>query len=344
MTLMSLFRPLTPREMLRWTARIYSRYFGQWMVLGVLAVVPLVIVNLGIAAVLPEPSFDPELFDQFLAPLESGEMLNNPALQQDLMDDMLANSLLILQQVIAQLVAQIVILGTLAGGIGSVMAATAYRGDPVSVGDAIQVFTRRINALFTGHVIAGFVLVGLLLVSILGTVICIGVLGMGLTIYVYLGLVPLVAPVLVLEDGDWRHLMRRAWTFGKQRVWLLFGMTIVLYTLRLLLAFPLDVLQSVFVPNSLVVAQIITVLVELLVLPVGVIFFTLVYEDTRSRQEVADAEAPAASPAGAMQPPVRQPLLSTADLPNIVGISMLSLGLLFGFYFVITLRTMLLLS
>lgn len=340
MTLMSLFRPLTPREMLQWTARIYGRYFAQWMLLGVLAVVPLVIVNLGIAAVLPEPSFDPELFDQFLAPLENGEMLNNPALQQELMDDMLGNSLLILQQVIAQLVAQIVILGTLAGGIGSVMAAAAYRGDSVSVGEALQVFTKRVSALFTVHAIAGFILVGLLLASILGTVICIGVLGMGLTIYVYLGLVPLVAPVLALEDGDWRQLMRRAWTFGKQRVWLLFGATVALYALRLLLAFPLDLMQAVFVPESLLVAQIIAVLVELLVLPLSVIFFTLVYEDTRHRQENTASDSLDDIAAASFVQPARRPLLTTADLPNIVGISMLSLGLLFGFYMIVTLRTM----
>lgn len=343
MTLMSLFRPLTPRELVQWTARIYTRYIAQWLLLGLLAVIPLVVVNYVVVSAMPEPSFDPELMDQLLAPLENGQMLNNPALQQELMDDMLQNSLLILQQVIFQLLAQIVILGTIAGGAGSVMAAAAYRGEPVTLGGGLQVLNKRFGALFSGHALAGGLLVLLLVGSILGTLICIGVLGLGLSIYVYLGLIPLAAPVLALEDGDARRLLRRAWTFGKQRVWLIFGMTAALYALRILLAFPFDLIQALVAPESLLVAQITTVIVELLVLPVGVIFFTLLYEDTRGRQAAAEAEALELA-GGIGQPATRRPLISTADLPNIVGIAMLSMGLMFGFYMVFALRTLLMLG
>lgn len=343
MTLMSLFRPLTPRELLQWTLRIYASNVTRWLLLGLLAVVPLVVLNYALIALLPQPSFDADLLEQFLAPLESGQMMNNPALQQQVMDDMLQNSLLMLQQVIIQLMAQIIILGTVAGGAGAVMASAAYRGEPVNLGEGLQLLGRRFAALFSGHAIAGGILLLLLVGSILGSVVCIGVLGMGLTIFVYLGLIPLAAPALALEEGNAGPLLRRAWAFGKQRVWIIFGVTVGLYALRILLAFPLDLIQALVAPDSLLVTQVTTVIVELLVLPVGVIFFTLLYEDARGRQEAAALDAP--EPHGAADRPApRQPLLTTADLPHVVGISMLSLGLLFGFYMVIMLRSMLLLG
>ncbi|MBN2472801.1 MAG: hypothetical protein JXN59_18905 [Anaerolineae bacterium] len=342
MTLMSLFRPLTPRELLQWTFRIYASDFTRWLLLALLAVVPLVIVNYAVAAVLPQPSFDPELLDQFLAPLESGEMLSNPALQQELMDDMLQNSLLMLQLLAIQLLAQIIILGTIAGGAGAVMASAAYQGEPVDLGAGLHALGQRIGALLSGHAIAGGILLALLVVSILGTAVCIGVLGMGLTIFVYLALIPLAAPALALEEGNASRLLRRAWNFGKRQVWVIFGITVALYALRLLLAFPLEIIQGLVAPESLLVTQAITILVEVLVLPVGVIFFTLLYEDSRGRQEAAEMEAPDLAEEGEQRPARRQPLLTTADLPHLVGISMISLGLLFGFYIVIMLRALML--
>ncbi|GAB4572887.1 MAG: hypothetical protein Kow0077_13540 [Anaerolineae bacterium] len=338
MTLMSLFRPLTPREMVRWTFQTYARHFSQWLLIGLLAVVPLVAVNLILAQVLPQPAFDAALLEQFLAPLERGEMLNNPALQQQLMDDLIQNSLILLVTVLAQLLAQIVIIGTVAGGAGAVMTAAAYRDEPVSAGEGLQALQTRFSQLAGGHILAGLLLIGLMTASILGTMICIGFFGMGLTIYVYLALVPLAAPALALGKGDISTALREAWQFGKQRVWLIFWATLGLYGLRTLVGLPLDALQMLLAPDSLLAAQVIGVVVELLILPVGVIFFTLLYEDTRGQ-----AATPLVDDLNGISPAAvgPAPLLSMADLPNIMGIAMLSVGALLALYLVTALQAML---
>lgn len=332
MSLMSLFRPLTPREMIRWAVRLYFQYFPQWLVLGLLAVAPLVLINLALAAILPQPSFDPAALEQIMGSLESGQMPGDAALLQSTMDNLLQNSLLMLQQVVVQLFIQIVVLGVIGGGIGALMASAAYQGGAVSLAAALGRIGSRLRALGAGHLLAGLVLIAMLVGSILGAMFCVGVLGLGLTIYTYLAWVPLLAPALALEDGTLSGRLRRAWSFGKQRIWLIFAMTLALYALRFLLSVPLDFLAILLAPDSLVLAQIMTMVVEVLVLPLGVIYFTILYHDLRGRQEQIALEL------AGEERPVAEPILSAADLPGVFGVSMTALALLFALYMFLMLR------
>ncbi len=332
MSLMSLFRPLTPREMIRWTVRVYGRYFPQWIMLGLLAVMPLVLINLALAVILPQPSFDPDLLAQLMGPLESGRIPANPALAQAALDDLLRNSILMLQQVALQLFIQIVVSGVIAGGIGAVMASAAYQGGVVSLAAALRTIGPRLRALLGGHLLAGLVLIALLVGSIVGAMFCIGILGLGITIYIYLAWVPLLAPVLALEEGTLSGRLRRAWSFGKQRVWLIFAMMLALYALRFLLSVPLDFLAMLVAPQSLALAQVVAVIVEVLVLPPGVIYFTVLYQDLRGRYEQLALEPDIA------ERPAAEPILSAADLPGLFGVSMTALALLFALYLFLMLR------
>ncbi len=334
MSLMSLFRPLTPREMVDWTVHLYARYFPQWMVLGLLAVAPLVLINLALASLLPQPSFDAAVLEQLMESLESGQMPGDPALAQAALDDLLHNSMLMLQQVAIQLFVQILVVGIIGGGIGALMTSAAYQGGAVSLAAALQGIGPRLRALGLGHLLAGLVLIALLVGSILGAAFCVGILGLGLTIYVYIAWVPLLAPTLALEDGTLKGRLRRAWSFGKRRVWLIFSITLGLYALRFLLGIPLDLLAALLAPESAVAAQIMTMLVEVLVLPLGVIYFTILYQDVRGRQEQIALEVEGA------ERPATEPILSAADLPGVFGVSMTALALLFALYMFVMLRTM----
>jgi hypothetical protein len=329
MTLMTLFRPLTPREMARWTLRIYAQYWPQWLLLAALTLLPLLMLNTALLNVLPQPEFDPVLLEEFLAPMESGE-LPDPAQQNAVMDQLVDNSVLMMAQLVVQILSQLIMLGVIAGGVGAVMTAAAYRGEPVSLGAGLAALRDRAATLLAGHALVGGALIVLVIVSMLGLLLCVGALGLGFAVYMYLAWVPLMPAALTLEDGTLNPLMRRAWQFGKQRVWLLFSAVIVLFGLRFVLAIPFEIVLSLAGDTSLIGTQIATLVVEALTLPLGVIFYTLVYEDTRARLNPApaDDDLPGDMPPVSPESAARMPLLTSADLPNIVGVSMVALMLL----------------
>ncbi len=79
----------------------------------------------------------------------------------------------------------------------------------------------------------------------------------------------------------------------------------------------------------MIAAQILTIVVEAITLPLGAIFYTLLYEDTRSQLEMPEEESETAT-----RPPSMavEPIITPADVPNIVGISFVAIGLFFALY------------
>lgn len=341
MSMMSLYRPLSRRELFQWTVRIYVRHWPQWFALAALGVVPALLIGVVLAYLLPMPLFDEALLEQFLAPLESGSIPDDPALQQAMTAQLFSNSLVMLAQLVGQVLTQIVIMGTIVGGGGAVMAAAAYREEAVSVRAAVQRLVERAKLLFTGHVIVAVLLIVLLVSSMIGLMICVGIIGLGFSVYVYLAWVPLLAPFLALGEGKLSDLLRQTWTAGKAQVWLILSMVVTMLGARFVLAFPFEMLAGMLVPDSIIGTLIISMLVEVLVLPFGAIFFTLIYEEQQaSKQADLTPGLPGLEPDHPPAAVEHGPILTPADLPNIVGISMVSLALLFGFYLLLSVQLM----
>lgn len=331
MSLLSLSHSLTPAEMVQWTIRIYTRYLPQWIMLTLLAlIVPLA---LGAVAVSMQSDIDPALLDRLRQPLDPtapDSPLNDPAFLQQMTDFFIRQGVMALLLGAVSILMQQVVLG----GAGAVLASAAFHGRSASLGEALRVLGERAGALLTGHLIVIGLLIALLLISSLGLLICVGVLGLALLPYLYLAGVPLLAPVLALERGPLSTLLRRAWQFGKRRVWLLLAAVVVLAVWAFVVEFVVGLVGGLFLgpvlngtgTAAVLAGQVLTFISAVVVLPPGAIFYTLLYEDSRMRfapQVVEEAL------------PMEEPLLAAADVPNMIGVAVVAGSVLVGMYFVL---------
>ena len=327
MTLMSLFRPLTPQEMAGWTIRIYRQYWPRWIGLAAMAVLPPLALNLALSASQTE-TLDPALLDEVMRSLERGLMPDEATLQA------LTQGLVRLVAItLGMLAVTLLFQAVLLSGAGAVLASGAYHGRAVALADGLRAaLGERFGPLVGGHAAVGGVLVGLLIASFLTLTLCVGIFGLGVTAYVYLAWFPLLAPVLALERGRVGVLMRRAWYFGKKRIWLLFGAVAAFLLVRvaaLIAAALLSSLVGLILPAGAATWADVLLFAtgQVIVLPLEAIFYTLLYEDTCSRFDPA-LLSPAAS-AGPEATAPAEPFLTAADLPNLAMVSMAALSLLF---------------
>ncbi len=348
MTLMSLYRPQTPREMALWTVRIYARHWTLWIVLAAIAILPVQALSLA-AAPAQTAMLDLESMNELVQSLQDGTLPDEAALEalQALAGPMVGVFLLTLGLGLVALLMQAVILG----GAGAVMASRAYRGEDVSLGQALTVaLGERLVPLLGGHLAVSVVIAGLLIASALTVLMCVGVLGLGVTAFVYLAWFPLLAPLLVLERGPLNILLQRAWYFGKKRVFQLFGAVVVFLVLRFVALTAAGLLASIL---GLLLPESVTLLAEVvfgavalvLVAPPEAIFYTLMLYDARQRLAAESAGGEALSmvePAGLAGPdtvvrPPPEPFLTAADLPNLVTVTLMTLGLVFVLFLLLPL-------
>lgn len=340
MSFMRLFRPLTLSDLVQWTGQIYVRHLRQWLLLAALVLIPLAFVN-GLAVAWMFDRFDaldPAILERLLNQSPDQDLLLDPDVQAQLIQAGLG----VLAFVAAWAGSQIV-LGIVLGGAGSALAAASFRGEGASLGRALN------RALFTrgGALIGGTLLVWISMAALVGLssiVVCMGILVTVAMIALYLVWVPLLPPVLVLEEGPLTRLLARAWYFAKKRIWLVLAASLSLLALRfafsLLLALGVGPLLTLLGPESdaLAVAsgQVADVIVQAVLLPLGVIFFTLFYEDSRLRLESeVDSFGPEAAAPFAAPP---EPPLTAADLPRLAGVVLVIM--VGGFFLLQTLTLM----
>jgi hypothetical protein len=176
--------------------------------------------------------------------------------------------------------------------------------------------------------------------------------GPGLFFFLSLVVIPLVAPVIVLERHDVASSLRRAWDLGRSRFWWLIGFAFVLFLLgQLIITGPTYVisaiLQFVFLREgnmqaTLVWRPIVQMLVQmsggLLYLPLQLTAMTLVYFDLRVRSEGLDLALQAASDSGAetnivaiaeTSPTPTGDFITSQDALNFFGLSLAGIAVYF---------------
>jgi len=109
---------------------------------------------------------------------------------------------------------------------------------------------------------------------------------------------------------------------------------VTLLALRYVAAIPIGLAAGALIPAPLLAAQIVAVLSEALVLPLGLIFFTVVFLDTRAR---LDGHVPPGQMTEEAGLATVEPFLTAADMPNLVGVSMAALTLMIAAYFLVLL-------
>lgn len=217
-----ILRPLRQGEILDRAIRLYRRHFLQFVAMLALVQVPMVLLQMGVSLVTLSGSFE-----------RLSAALENPAAVPDeplLGAAYAAGSGL---QLVFSFLSLILVRGLAAGALTMAVSAS-YLGEDVP---GIMAAYRRIRPHWAG--LAGSLLLALALS--LGLVLwwlfvpCVGwITGGGMLLYLWAVVIPMLAPIIVLEKQPAAAAWRRAWELSRRRFWWVLGFALILYAFNLL--------------------------------------------------------------------------------------------------------------
>jgi len=202
---------------------------------------------------------------------------------------------------------------------------------------------------------------------------CVGwATGLGILAFFGVVIIPMIAPIVVLERKSGYRAMRRAWDLTRRRFWPVLGFVALMFLFNLIVVSgPNLLISAIFqglilggeragaasgglVTAQLIIESLVTLVFSLLYVPLQLIGFTLLYLDLRVRTEGLDLamlaqDAALPAPSGAMtsaaaspMPPAPQLVAATPDAvlniqaPQAEGGSLIT-GRELGYFFVLTL-------
>jgi hypothetical protein len=333
-------RPLSIGQLLDQAIRLYRHNFVTFV--GILAVVmvPLTLLQMVINVLTLGNAMDQFRFD----PTQSA---NLPAA---FMLGMTANSLLTLVSfILVQGLATAALTRTIAGN---------FFGERTSIWDAYRQIGSSWLSLLAALLLAIFASI---LLSIWMLVPCVGWLtGVGILFFFGLVVMPLLAPLIIVERQPASRAIRRAWDLARRRFWWVLGFVLVLFlfnqlivtapvtlvtvAFQLLYSNPLQPDGPTFAYSLQTVVQSLVALISTLIyMPLHLTGIILMYLDLRVRTEGVDLTLLAASepdaPAGvavlARPPAAAEGSLVTVDemisffLVSVIGIISITLLILF---------------
>lgn len=226
--------------------------------------------------------------------------------------------------------------------------AASYTGQPTSVTNAYRQTTDLWKRLLGALAIAGLVSLGLIIWTV---VPCVGwVTGIGAAYFFGGSVIPLVAPVVVLEKHNAINSVRRAWDLARSRIWWMMGFSIIVYLFSMLIVSgPSLVVQSVMQYTALsdpsvtsvvletIISSLVGLVSSLLFLPLQATAYILAYLDLRVRYEGLDLALAVAQASGPLQdlqpvtassaPAPRQDLIIGADWSKFALVSLAGIAL-----------------
>jgi len=261
--------------------RLYRSNFLIFVGIVAMAQIPATIVNMiGLwLAPAPDPTFNPgaSLTEMWLQIAESSGFGNNIWVW--------------LGRLVTLLLVQ------LATAAMTKAVAENYLGHKIDLFGAYRKIGRSGLTLLLATFIGVFFIIALAIWWII--VPCLGwFTGLGMIFFFSLVVLPLVAPVVVLERRSAMEALQRAWDLARQRIWWLIGFMLLLGIFGQLVVTGPAIL-SVFIVNSLVgssisattstlIQQVIGLLLNLIYLPLQLTCVTLLYFDVRVRTEGFD--------------------------------------------------------
>jgi hypothetical protein len=179
-----------------------------------------------------------------------------------------------------------------------------YLGTPTGFADAYRRIGRSWLPLIGSLFLAGLFAIVLFIWFL---VPCVGwATGLGILAFYSAVVVPLVAPIVVLEHKSGYRAMRRSWDLARRRFWPVLGFVALMFLFNLIVVsgpnllitavfqgLVLSAIRSGSSPTNLLAAQLIvqsllTLMFSLLYLPLQLIGITLLYFDLRVRTEGLD--------------------------------------------------------
>ena len=172
-----------------------------------------------------------------------------------------------------------------------------YLGKKLGIWDAYQKIGTSWVSLLGATLLIGLLVIVLFVFFIIP---CIGWLaaipGLGFIVFFSMTVVPLIAPVVVLESASATQAIGRAWSLARRRFWQAFGLVVLLTILvQLVVTGPTAlVISLVSVSGNIdpvlsnVIQQLISFLFSIIFLPIQLTCITLLYFDIRVRTEGFD--------------------------------------------------------
>ncbi|MCA9954622.1 MAG: hypothetical protein KC434_07875, partial [Anaerolineales bacterium] len=280
-TLSDSLQPLSMTQLLDRAIRLYRSNFLIFVGIVALAQIPATAVNMIGLWLAPAPetiNMNPtSVTEMWLQIFESSGFVNNGWLW--------------LGRLVTLLLVQ------LATAAMTKAVAENYLGHKIGLFEAYQKIGRSGVALLIATFLGIFLIMGLAIWWII--VPCIGWLsGLGMIFFLSLVILPLVAPIIVLEHRSAGQAIQRAWDLGRRRFWWLIGFMLLLGLFgQIVVTGP--AFLSVFAVESIVgsgintttsslIQQVIMLLLRLIYLPLQLSCVTLLYFDIRVRTEGFD--------------------------------------------------------
>jgi len=285
-------RPLTLAELLDQAIRIYRRNFLTFIAIIAAVQIPIALLNLTASLLTIES----------IAPLQEFQTSQDPS---SLPDDPLElftpgyfagiGGTCILA-IIALVLVQGVATAALTRAVGD-----HYLGRSTSFADAYRRIGRSWLRLVGAFLLAFLISIGLLLWWILAP--CIGwFTGLGMIIVFGQVIMPLVIPIIVLENQTVVQAVRRAWDLTRRRFWWLAGFVVILYLLQqvvvggpsFLIAILFELVQETLFDSvsaqtvQTILQALMALAANLIYLPLQLTIMALVYFDLRVRTEGFD--------------------------------------------------------
>jgi hypothetical protein len=319
-----ILRPLRQGEILDRAIRLYRRHFLQFVAMLAVVQAPLVLLQLAISLLAFGSSFD-RLF----------AVLENPAAVPDeplFGPAYLAGSSL---QVVVFFANLVLVRGIAAGALTAAVSAS-YLGERVPGVTGAYSAIRRHWAGLAGAVLLALAISFVLVIWWL-FVPCVGwITGGGMLLFLWSVVVPLLAPIIVLENQPAGSAWRRAWNLTRRRFWWVLGFALVLYTFNLLVvAGPAALIAAggqlllgnpaeptgISFTTQTIISSLSTLVTSLLYLPLQAAAITLLFLDLRVTTEgldlsiqVAPEDNPLATVARTAPSALDEPLVSRRNL------------------------------
>ncbi len=273
----SILRPSTTLEVLDRAFRVYRDNFGLIIGLVAIAMVPLTALNL----------FNSLYVLQRLQGITAGVVSPRSSSYTNTLLSTYTSTFLI--AFISGLVQ-----GLLVNAPLTYIASERYLGRRVTIGQAYRAVSSRLLNLGFSLILFYVIFGGLLAV----TMLCLVGLGLiGLVIFVGINFYAFLVPVIILERQGPTKSMSRAWSLAKARFWPLLWVTVAVFATTWAVSVALTSARVMIAGGTLASASygasqiatiILTAVINMFVIPVLPLTYTMMYYDTRIRREGLD--------------------------------------------------------
>lgn len=275
-------KPLSIGQLLDKGIRLYRNHFLLFMGIVALAQIPSTLVYVIAGIISPAE----------VSPLSPGSS------SFELLSDSLTQSTMIESFLLTMVVLILTVLLSILGAAAMVRAAAVtYLGEEISIVGAYRAILKDVPTLCVAFLFLGFLMIGIgiwwVFVPVLGWAT-----GLGMLVFFSLVVIPFVTPGVVVEDQPATQVIQRAWDLARRRFWWLMGFMLILGLLGQFLVTAPAGLAYLLLNSALagsvnqitihVLQQLISLLVNLIYLPLQLTCVTLLYFDVRVRTEGLD--------------------------------------------------------